>query len=268
MSATSLRRHVACLAVLVGIAAGPPAHAAALAERDEATAYALDSGRVLYRETHWRYTGADGAAERLVLYRCANGDAFARKHLTVRGVAAAPDFDFLDARSGRREGVRGDAGGREVYVQADAHAPLRSARLDAKAAPVIDAGFDAFVRAHWARLAPGRSLAAPFVVPSRLGTLPLRLESLREQVERGRTVRVMRLRLDSWLAIALPDVELAYDVAERRLQRYSGLGTVRSERGAPLSARIEFDSPIAAVALSGVQLRALRQAPLVTRCEP
>lgn len=268
MPHTLLRHCAACLALVALLAGGSgAAHAARTVQRDDATAHALDDGRVLYSESHWRYVDDAGTPTRLVVYRCPGGAAFARKQLQTRERAVAPDFDFIDARSGRREGVRVHAGGREVYVQADADAPMRRAPLDVRGTLVIDAGFDAFVREHWTRLTPGRAVAAPFLVPSRLRTLPLRLEALRDGVERGRAVRVLRLGLDSWFGAALPDVELTYDVADRRLRRFRGLGTIRSERGALLPVRIEFEPATQVQTLSDAQLRALQQAPLVASCD-
>lgn len=268
MPTAALRRGLVRVASF-GIAAAValPAGAARIAERDEATAYALDDGRVLYRESHWRYADAMGSPAWLVLYRCPDGAAFARKRLQTHPRSSAPDFDFIDARSGRREGVRGHVGGREVYAQADATSALRRAPIDAAAPPVIDAGFDAFVREQWTRLGPGRTVAAPFLLPSRLRTLPLRLETVREGIEQGRTVRVLRLRLDSWIGAALPEVELTYDVVDRRLRRFRGLGTIRSGQGAPLPVRIEFGPAAQKQPVSEAQLQGLQQAPLVDRCD-
>jgi hypothetical protein len=92
--------------------------------RQEATAYARKGEAVVYRESHWRYR-QDGAARRLVLYRCPDGRAFARKTVVERGAAQAPDFDFEDARDGYREGVRSSERGRVVYVRETSEARTR-----------------------------------------------------------------------------------------------------------------------------------------------
>src|SRR5690606_6904640 len=46
-------------------------------QRQEGRAFAEDGGALLYRETHW-LQGPPEALSRLVLYRCADGRAFAR----------------------------------------------------------------------------------------------------------------------------------------------------------------------------------------------
>ena len=85
------------------LTACPPAMANADIQRQEAQAYARKGGALVYRESHWRYRQDEGA-RRLVLYRCPDGRAFARKMVIERRRAQAPDFEFEDARDGYREG--------------------------------------------------------------------------------------------------------------------------------------------------------------------
>jgi len=77
--------------------------------RQEGRAYAPADGRLLYRETHW-LQGPPTARSRLVLYRCADGRAFARKWMTPQGSPQTPDFAFEDARNGYQEGLQVTAG--------------------------------------------------------------------------------------------------------------------------------------------------------------
>ena len=93
------RRPLRLLAALLLMA--PPAFAGTDVLRQEAIAYARKGDTVLYRESHWRYR-QEGVARRLVLYRCPDGRAFARKTVVERPAAQAPDFDFEDARDGYR----------------------------------------------------------------------------------------------------------------------------------------------------------------------
>jgi hypothetical protein len=72
------------------------------------TGYArsLDTGELLYTESH-AVTGAGGVQEqRVVLYRCAvDSSPFARKLLDYGSARTAPAFVFDDARSGFAEGL-------------------------------------------------------------------------------------------------------------------------------------------------------------------
>src|SRR5258708_23751902 len=76
---------------------------AAAAESFNGDAYDLSSGELLFREAHYRYD-ADGVAQHLVLYRCPDGRAFARKLARDDGDAQAPAFDLVGARLNYHEG--------------------------------------------------------------------------------------------------------------------------------------------------------------------
>lgn len=208
-------------------------------ERYEGAAYARDGGQLLYRETHWRY-GEDGSTRRLVLYRCPNGAAFARKRVVETAQPSAPDFDFHDGRDGYREGVRSRAGRREVYVQAGATAALRAKAIELPHDAVIDAGFDAMVRMRWDELGREGGVAVPFLLPSRYAFLDLKLSAAAPLQAQGRAARRLRMSLDRWYGFAIPSIELIYGDRDRRLIEFRGIGTIRDRRGRPLDVRIVF----------------------------
>jgi hypothetical protein len=121
---------------------------AATAERFEGLAYERGTKHLIYKEVHLRYS--EGAVARhLVLYQCPGGEVFARKELRETYGPMQPDFDFEDGRDGYREGVHSVNGSRQVYFQENRSAPLRAQPLPSTMPAVIDAGFDAYVRANW-----------------------------------------------------------------------------------------------------------------------
>ena len=219
------------------------------------TGNAHDSGgRLLYRETHY----VQGRS-RLVLYRCADGRAFARKQ--VQGEGAAPDFEFSDGRDGYREGVRGSSGGREVFWRAAAGKPLKQAAVAKTGAGVFDAGFDAYVRQNWAALERGQAVRARFLVPGRLGAIGIRL-----QPNPGAPAGFVDfgMRLDAWYGFAVPEFRLRYRKADRWLSRFEGIGTIRNAAGSYPRLRIDFpDAPATATA---ADLQSARDATLVSSC--
>lgn len=113
----------------------------------EGKAFAGSDGHLMYREWHWLYDDG-GNPSRLVLYRCPDGKPFARKVMHDDGSAQAPDFVLDDARTGYQEGVRSTDGKRVVFVRDNKGAQERTAALDTSPMPVIDAGFDAYIRNH------------------------------------------------------------------------------------------------------------------------
>ena len=218
----------------------------------------------MYRESHWLFDDAQGPA-RLVLYRCPDGRAFARKLLHDDGHAQAPDFELVDGRTGYREGVRRVGDQRVVFVRTNTTAAERSKPLDTTPLPVIDAGFDAYIRSHWNRLGRGESDTMPFVIPSRLGTLKFSVKRVDDAVVEGRPARQYRLSLASWIGFALPHIDVAYDARSRSLLRFVGLANVHASNGDNVRARIEFN-PADERPATPADLVQARQAPLDGRC--
>lgn len=210
-------------------------------DRYEGTAHSTRDGSLLYRETHWRYED-QGKPARLVVYRCADGTPFARKRVWAATQSSAPDFEFLDARDGYREGVRRTEGKREVYVQANAKAPMRSRPLANPANAVIDAGFDAFVRSRWTALVKGEKVTAKFLLPSRQTFLGVAIRKVDAAPAKAPPADQLRLgmNLDAWYGFAVPQTTLTYVTTDRWLLRFEGIGTIRDRQGRNQEVRIEF----------------------------
>jgi len=256
-------RPAASLLLLAGLLA--PAMASAL-DRYEGSAYHSRSGSLLYRETHWRYQD-QGKQARLVLYRCADGTPFARKRVWAAAQPSAPDFEFLDARDGYREGVRRNGNRREVYVQANTTAPLRSRPIDSPANAVIDAGFDTFVRAKWSALSKGDKVTAKFMLPSRQAFLGVGIRKVDDAPVTPQPKDQLRLRmnLDAWYGFAVPQTTLTYLASDRWLLRFEGIGTIRDRQGKNQDVRIEFPPKLLKSA-SQAELESALTIPLQRQC--
>jgi hypothetical protein len=221
-------------------------------------------GRALYSESHWLREEA-GARSRLVLYRCPDGTPFARKRVSESLALQAPDFALEDGRSAYREGVRHvDGAHREVFVRPRDGGAERRAALAAGPDTVIDAGFDAFIRAHWDALAPHEEIGLDFLVPSRLGTIGFVARRLADDALDGRPVRRFRLELGAWYAFATPAIDVAYDADTRRLREYRGIANIRDDHGRNLTVRIDF--PRAAADSDARAFDTALGAPLDGRC--
>lgn len=243
-----------CLALQAGMARA--------VERYEGIATTPDSA-VAYRETHWLYSEG-GLGRRLVLYRCADGTPFARKRLTEFPSAAAPDFEFYDAGIDYREGVKGAGGQRMVFAQGPGESTLRQRALVLGADDVVDAGFDAYIRAHWDAITPLQPLPAAIVVPGRLETVPVLIT---ETASSDPGTRHFVMRLNTWYRFVVPSITLDYERGSRRLLAFRGIGTVRDSRGRNLSVRIRFP-PEQSESADLEEVRAAEQAPLSTACHP
>ncbi len=243
--------------------AGTAAAAATDVQQQQARAYARKAGTLLYTESHWRYQ-EQGRDRRLVLYRCTDGRVFARKQLVERASAQAPDFDFEDARDGYREGVRSGTRGRVVYFRASAEDALQERVLAVPADAVLDAGFDASVRAHWPRLQAGNDVSQPFLLPSRMAFVPVRLSPGPAIQWNGIDARRMTMRLDRWYGFVAPTMQLTYASADQRLLEFAGIGTIRDAAGQHQDVRIVFPAPPKPA--SAKALQDALATPLVSRC--
>ncbi len=232
-------------------------------QRHDGIAYRRGSEDVVYRESHWRYREA-GQPRRLVLYRCADGQPFARKQLSGAADTAAPDFDFVDERDGYREGVRRSAGAREVYWQPSAASPEQRESVNLGADAVVDAGFDAFIRTNWTELVEDRPQMATFLLPSDFNFLQLVVRKTSTSGD-GSTTQ-FSLRAAAWYAFALPEITLTYRNSDQRLVRFAGISTIRDERGRRQSVDVVFPPDQEAVATSPAEVAAAQSAQLATRC--
>lgn len=237
--------------------------AAQSVQRQEGRAFDAGNGRLLYRETHW-LQGPASAQSRLVLYRCADGRAFARKWMTPQGSAQTPDFTLDDGRDGYQEGVRGGAAERTVFVRDTAQATTVSKQLTIPRDAVVDAGFDAAVRGHWSALQAGQGVAFQYVLPSRQRLVPLRVQRTGPITWQGQPAEQLQMKLDAWFGFAVPAVTLVYARADQRLLQFTGTGNLRDAKGKYPQVRIEF--PAAPVATGAAELAAARAQPLVSTC--
>ena len=214
------------LVITAGLVATLPA---AAVERYVGSAYAKDSQTLLYREVH-----LVNGTRQAVVFQCPDGKAFARKQLQSAGAATQPDFAFKDGRTGYEEGVRHDGASRVAYVR-EVDGTATTHALPAKPDAVIDAGFDAYVRAHWDDVSRS-SVSVPFLVTRRGKFYPVKVAAS----ESSEGMRRFSMKLDAWYGFATPTITLTYSEASRQLRRYEGPGTIRDAKGKPVDVRIEF----------------------------
>lgn len=249
-SSTSIASAVAGVALAVTVCA---------AERVSGDAYSLRDNALLYRETRYVY---DSGARSVVLYRCPDGRAFARKRVRGSGDAQTPDFDLVDAHLGYREGVHDRGSEREVYVQRRGDRPLQARLVEVPADGVIDTGFDAFAQRHWDALVRGDTLRFRYLVPSRRTFYAFKVRRIDDAGGPRMTVRVS---LGFWLSFLLPHIDIAYDLGSRRVVHYEGLSNIRGDDGR--NYRVRADYPVIAEReVPHAEVAAALDAPLVASC--
>jgi hypothetical protein len=255
----------ACAAALLLLAGPAPGARAAVLSTQEGLARPPGGKALVHREQHLLRADGDRLLERLVVYRCPGGAAFARKRIDYAASELAPSFQLDDARSGYREGLRRRDGRVELYFRASGKDAEQRAAL-AAAPGVADAGFDEFVRAHWGELLAGSALPLQFAVPSRLRAMDFSVRKVGAARVDGEDALLFRLRLDGLLGFVAPHIDVAYGTRSRRLLRFEGLSNMRDARGRQqLDLRIDFPRPAQPVAEA--QWQAALAEPLAARCE-
>jgi hypothetical protein len=228
-------------------------------------AYELGSGKLLYSETHQIRREANKIAERVVVYRCANGTPFARKQLSYDNGVLVPTFETNDARTGYREGLRKVASTHEVFFQRDSKRKEEKEKLDKSANLVADAGFDEFVVQNWDRLLKKESVALDFVVPSQLDFLRFKVKWTGTAQFEGENVQMFKLAPSGVLGWITSGLDVGYADKDRSLRNFSGITNLRDNDGDNYEAKITF-SRKAEGAASAESLQAAKALLLKNRC--
>jgi hypothetical protein len=190
------------------------------------------STQVLYGEQHVLRYQQGRIAERVVLYTCPDGSAFARKRVSYPN-ALVPDFLFEDASNGMREGIREGAtpGSRVVFYRERSGDPEKSGPVPSVPGLVADAGFDEFVLSHWDTLTSGKTLEMRFLLPSRLDDYGFQVQRLRGDLIEGAPTEVFRLRLSGIWGWFLPGIDVYYRSADHLMVRYDGISDLHDAAG-------------------------------------
>lgn len=220
-------------------------------------------GAVAYREVHWQQGSGEGA-QRLVQYLCPGGQPFARKEMPATTLPLARGYTLQDRRSGQLAQVRvsGDTVGIDWKEDAQARAQLHRIGLPADA--VVDAGFDAAVRAHWQSLLQGTPLRLPFLVPGRGRFYPVTVVHQGRVRWQGQAAEAFEVRLDTWYGGLAPRLSLVYSGADRRLLEFRGTGNLRDAAGRYPPVVVRFNEPARAQPME--RWDAVLKQPLVANC--
>ncbi|MDG2524188.1 hypothetical protein P6166_02295 [Stenotrophomonas sp. HITSZ_GD] len=240
----------------------PLAASAAPWVRSEGVA-ATPQGETLYREVHWQREAKDGA-ERWVLYQCPDGRPFARKHLPATSRPQARGYLLEDRRSGQRAEVQAAGNRATIDWKEDAASTPRQRQLELPPEAVIDAGFDAAVRLHWAALMRGERVTLPFLAAGRQRFYQIQLRHGGAVRWQGQEAHAIEVSLDAWYGSLAPRLSLVYADADRRLLEFRGISNLRDPRGAYPQVVVRFAA--APAERSAAEWQAAWTQPLVERC--
>ncbi len=223
-------------AILVATLLAVPAVGSAVQIRAYVGEARAPDGALIYEEHHLVRFDGEQPAERLVTYRCTDGQAFARKQVDYGDPLFAPSFRLDDHRFGYVEGFADGA----AFVRAGSAADEEREAIKAGAALVVDAGFDEFVREHWDELQEGKAVPLEFLVPSRLSSYKFKLRKVRPEDMFGTPTSVFELAVSGLLGWFADPLEVGYRDSDRRLMHFKGLTNIRKTLDSNIVAQIRF----------------------------
>jgi len=206
---------------------------------EQGKAWNSDRTKVLYSESHWTTSENNALKNRTVLYRCADGTAFARKEINYARSTLAPEFSFNDVRFNYQEGLRWQKDRPELWFVRNGQRQQKL--LSNSDTLVADAGFDVFVKNQWSALSAARRQSLQFAVPSRLTSYAFNLQRINSLPFNKEPAQSFKLSIDGWLGFVAPNIEITYSRNSKRLLRFKGLSNILNNQGEkPVNAIIEF----------------------------
>ncbi|MEQ8288667.1 MAG: hypothetical protein RIB78_02975 [Gammaproteobacteria bacterium] len=202
-------------------------------------AYDIDSGELLYSESHYE-TFQDGRiVSDKVTYRDTEGNVFAEKEVDYSGSPVMPDFNLQNFATGHQEiASKLESELRVVFTPNEETSP-QSETIPLPEQGIIDAGFDRFIVEHWQELVEGKQMVRKMLIPSLKKFIDFRIYQSRVDSESGK--RELTVEPNSVLIRFLADpLLLEYELDQPRLLSYEGKSNMRNEKGDNLLVRIDF----------------------------
>ncbi|MDF1762101.1 MAG: hypothetical protein P1U57_01715 [Oleibacter sp.] len=202
-------------------------------------AYDLKTDELVYSEHHDVTYKNDTLFERKVTYKTPDDKTFATKDNRYTNAVTTPEFTLKDTRINYQETASYD--GERWTLSYTEDGEIKSKEIGKPDnTPVIDAGFDEFVRANWEKLLKDKTVRFSFAVPSRLEWVDFRLIPKKHTDTELRVEMRLESRMLSWL---MDPVQLTYEISTKRLLRYQGLTNILNTSEESIYADIRYEYP-------------------------
>ncbi len=200
----------------------------------QGTAWRPD-GSVAYQERHTRQV-ADGRLQITTTeYRGPTGTLIATMVSDYRRSVAMPTYDFIDHRTGYREGLRHADGAYVIYHQSPGK-PEETASVQPDEALFSCQGWHYYLVDNLDVLSREK-IGLRLILPSELRAYRFEVGQSRSD---GRRIEAY-LTLQNWfLRLFAPRLRLVYDREQRALIEYEGISNILDEAGKRQSVRITY----------------------------
>lgn len=201
------------------------------------SAYSVETGALLYRETHQRISDDLYKVE----YSEPDGRIFANKTIDLSKSRITPSFSQLNERNGEKIDVTQTGNQLQVSYQENSAAKVEKKSVKLAAGMVVDAGFDAFVKQYWDTLISGKEMDIEYLVPSKQSTFSFRFSQVTCVDGTKKGAMCFALKPVSWFVrLAVDPIVVAYDPSEKRLLRFTGRANICDEQGKYQTVDIQY----------------------------
>ncbi len=203
-------------------------------------AYQPGTSQLLYIEEH--YGDIHNGIVEEVLYMDAEQRQIAVKKFTFMSGVYTPGFVQVDYRSGQLIAAKpAEDSTIEVMYRAGLKADQRRDTIKKSTNLVIDAGFNAFIVDNWEILQTGAELTIDFVVPARMSTIGMVVNS--RDCESG-VARCFSVSPRNFLLkFFVGEIALEYSADTQKLLMFRGLSNISDHSGGGQTVEIHYEYP-------------------------
>ncbi|WP_027706606.1 hypothetical protein [Zooshikella ganghwensis] len=207
-------------------------------------AYDLKSGQPVYIETHTIQINKPTKNNKLIVamplsdqvtYSSPDGKVFATKTVDYGTTPLTPKVVFNNLKFNQRESVFIQSN--NVVILHEEDSQRQQHQLPLKSDLVIDAGFDTFIRKHWASLLANKTHRFEFLSISETSTYTFKVKKSYEDTN---TV-TFTMTLDSFIGgLFIDPIIITYEKKEHKLLTYQGLTNIPKDKDSNFSAKIIY----------------------------
>ena len=147
-------------------------------------------------------------------------------------------YDFKDERHQYNDGARVMPDRILLYTKENPAADTKRKYLAKESDQIVGQGFYQFVAANLDALAGGRSISAKLVLPAQMNQYDVRIRKRHLEDNRMQLV----VELDNWfLRLFTPNVQVEYDLENRRLLWYRGISMVSNKENKNVEVVTTYD---------------------------
>jgi hypothetical protein len=202
----------------------------------------LKTKEKLYTDNHVENIQSGKHLSSLIEYRDPSGKVFAKKNINFSKNPHLPDFKLEDFRDGYIEGSEIKGNNIRVYYRKNKDSKLEEKTFPIPPNPVVDGGFDYFIKDNWEKLESGQKLSFQMFAPSKLDYFKFKVGKVKLAKFRGRDAMYLKMELDKFLINAfLPSISIVYDLESKRIVHYEGISNINDPDGKSLFVRITYN---------------------------